>query len=173
MGVNIAQYREIIVQFYSHILHLLQREMILSHLIHVRLEFFCLMPLCQPDVGPIGIISHPLASAIVGIYVWHTTPRQNHLRTMKGRTPGKRFENTIDGKSGSRIIRKREMLTYNITANFAAVSESMRQDKGWDRICLALPINIFCGKTSKKQLSAILILAEMMFWSSILHWASS
>ena len=34
---------EIIVQFYSHILHLLQREMILSHLIHVRLEFFCLI----------------------------------------------------------------------------------------------------------------------------------
>ena len=23
------------------------------------------------------------ASSIVGIYVWHTTPRQNHLRTMK------------------------------------------------------------------------------------------
>ena len=115
LGVNIAQYREIIVQFYSHILHLLQRKMILSHLIHVRLEFFCLMPLCQPDVGSIAIISHPLASAIIGIYVWHTTPRQNHLRTMKGRTPWKRFENTIDGKSGSRIFRKREMLTNNIT----------------------------------------------------------
>ena len=47
---NITNNLTAVVEFQSHILHLLQRKMILSHLIHVRLEFFCIMSLCQPDV---------------------------------------------------------------------------------------------------------------------------
>jgi hypothetical protein len=41
--------------------------------------------------------------------------------------------------------------------------ESIMQYSGRDKVSFAFPINIFCGKISKKQLSAIKTLASMLF----------
>ena len=116
MGIDFAQHREIKGKVCSHLPQFLQREMVLTHLVDVRLEFVGTMSPCQPDVGNIAIISYPIVSAIVRIYVWNTGHRQNHLRAMQGRPPRKSLENAINGKSSTRIIGKREMLAHHIAA---------------------------------------------------------